>query len=281
MERKRTGEEGLARLALFDSGVGGLSVAREILAHHHPEELSYLGDNAHHPYGDRTLEEVRALAEEAISLLRERGASEVVIACNTASAALAGREDSFGVRVWNLIETGLSHLGSMLDGAGGKVGLIATPATVASESYPRMARRLGLGMEFISVSSARLAPMIEAGQVAGKEVEEEIAASLAPLAGEGIRALILGCTHYPLARRAFQAVMGRLGMGGVLLYDPAFGVARTLMGVLGGEPSGDRLTRLRAILTAPSESFLPLAEACLVGVKVEIDLAPQLGANIP
>ena len=268
-------------LALFDSGVGGLSVAREILAHYRPPELVYLADNAHHPYGDRTLGEVRELAEGAIRLLSQLGVEEVVIACNTASAALAGREKCSGIRVWNLIEIGLRHLSEMLDGAGARVGLIATPATVASQSYPRIARHLGLGLEFVSVSSARLAPLIERGQVTGEEVEEEIRRAILPLAREGIRALILGCTHYPLARRAFQAVMARLGMGGVLLYDPAYGLARELGDEMGAFEQASGPTWLRAILTAPSDSFVSLAEACLIGVRVEVELVGQLGVNIP
>jgi glutamate racemase len=197
-------------VAVFDSGVGGLTVLHECLVSLPHEDFVYLGDTARFPYGDRSPEELLAFARELSAILIERGAKLLVVACNSATAAalpalraeLEGRLPVVGV------VTPESRLAAAAT-RNGKVGLLATPATVGSGAYARALAEAAPKAELHALASAELAPLIQEGG----EVDERVVACVdglcRPLRAAGVDTVILGCTHYPLVRPVLQRALGR------------------------------------------------------------------------
>jgi glutamate racemase len=195
---------------VFDSGVGGLTVLHECLVSLPHEDFLYLGDTARFPYGDRPAEELLGFARELAGILLERGAKLLVVACNSATAAALPalrRELEGRVPVVGVVrpESRLAAAATV----SGRVGLIATPATVASGAYARALVEAAPGAELHAVASAELAPLIQEG----REVDERVVACVdglcRPLRQAGVDTVILGCTHYPLVRPVLQRALGR------------------------------------------------------------------------
>ena len=198
-------------VAVFDSGVGGLTVLHECLVSLPHEDFTYLGDTARFPYGDRTVDELRAFSSELADILLERGAKLLVVACNSATAAalpalrerLAGRVPVIGV------VTPESRRAAAVT-SNGRVGLIATPATVESGAYARALEEASGGKaELHAVASRELAPVIQAGGEVDDRTVECVRVACEPLREAGVDTVILGCTHYPLVRPLIQRTMGR------------------------------------------------------------------------
>jgi len=197
-------------VAVFDSGVGGLTVLHECLVSLPHEDFVYLGDTARFPYGDRSADELLGFARELADILLDRGAKLLVVACNSATAAAlpALREElEGGVPVVGVV-TPESRLAAAATN-NGRVGLIATPATVASGAYARALAEAAPGAELHAVASAELAPLIQEGG----EVDDRVVACVdglcRPLTRAGVDTVILGCTHYPLVRPVLQRALGR------------------------------------------------------------------------
>jgi glutamate racemase len=197
-------------VAVFDSGVGGLTVLHECLVSLPHEDFVYLGDTARFPYGDRTPEDLLAFARELSSILLERGAKLLVVACNSATAAAlpALREELEGRLPVVGVVTPESRLAAAAT-RNGKVGLLATPATVGSGAYARALAETAPEAELHALASAELAPLIQEGG----EVDERVVACVdglcRPLRAVGVDTVILGCTHYPLVRPVLQRALGR------------------------------------------------------------------------
>ncbi len=197
-------------VAVFDSGVGGLTVLHECLVSLPHEDFLYLGDTARFPYGDRAPDELLRFARELAGILLDRGAKLLVVACNSATAAaLPALRDELGSRVPVVgVVTPESRLAAAATRSG-RVGLIATPATVASGAYARALADAAPGAELHAVASAELAPLIQEGG----EVDERVVACVdglcRPLKRAGVDTVILGCTHYPLVRPVLQRALGR------------------------------------------------------------------------
>jgi glutamate racemase len=197
-------------VAVFDSGVGGLTVLHECLVSLPHEDFLYLGDTARFPYGDRSADELLAFARELAGILLERGAKLLVVACNSATAAAlpALREELEGrVPVVGVV-TPESRLAAAAT-ANGRVGLIATPATVASGAYARALAEAAPEAELHAVASAELAPLIQAGGEVDARVVSCVEGLCRPLRQAGVDTVILGCTHYPLVRPVLQRALGR------------------------------------------------------------------------
>jgi glutamate racemase len=197
-------------VAVFDSGVGGLTVLHECLVSLPHEDFLYLGDTARFPYGDRSADELLRFGRELAGILLDRGAKLLVVACNSATAAAlpALREELEGrVPVVGVV-TPESRLAAAAT-QNGRVGLIATPATVASGAYARALAEAAPAAELHAVASAELAPLIQEGG----EVDERVVACVEgvcrPLKEAGADTVILGCTHYPLVRPVLQRALGR------------------------------------------------------------------------
>jgi glutamate racemase len=216
-------------VAVFDSGVGGLTVLHECLVSLPHEDFVYLGDTARFPYGDRSPEELLAFARELAGILLEEGAKLLVVACNSATAAALPRLSS--ELAGRLPVVGVVQPESKLAAhatRNGKVGLIATPATVRSGAYERALAEAAPGAELHAVATAELAPLIQLGGDVDHRVLGCIEGACRPLKAAGVDTVILGCTHYPLVRPVLQRELGR----GVSIVSSGEAIAAAVEGEL-------------------------------------------------
>lgn len=215
-------------IGVFDSGVGGLSVWREVVKLLPNEHVVYLADQAHIPYGPRSLGEVQGFAEGIMRFLQGIGVKIVVVACNTASAAalsyLRSRFDIPIVGMEPAVKPAALHTHT------GKVGVIATPATFQGEPYARLLARYAQGVEVLAQTCPGLVEQVERGKLDGPETLALLHRFLAPMVEAGVDQLVLGCTHYPFLRRAIEEIVGP----DVEVIDPAPAVARQVERVLDG-----------------------------------------------
>ena len=217
-------------VAMFDSGVGGLTVLHECLVALPQEDYIYLGDTAWFPYGRRDPEELRARIRLITEKLLERGVKLVVIACNTATAigedVVREVAAAHGVEVVPVVEPQAEIAAAITENA--RVGVLATTNTVESGAYRRALEAMGRGLDVIEVAAPRLAPFIQEGSLFDEETMEMARGYCAPLREAGVDTLILGCTHYPLVAPMLQRILGRnvrLVSGG---HAVAAAVQRTL-----------------------------------------------------
>lgn len=229
-------------IGVFDSGVGGLTVLREILRRTPFESTIYLGDNARAPYGTRPDDEVRAFSTESIDALVARDVKAVVVACNTSTAvALGDLRRRYDLPVLGVIRPGA--VTASLTTRNRRVGVIATPATIRSHAYFAAIKDENPAVEVYEHATPELVPMVEAGMLSGRAVDGAIRDALAPLLGERDRAgdfvfplpasaridtLLLGCTHYPLLRDALERAAGE----GIAIVDSASATASALADLL-------------------------------------------------
>jgi len=198
-------------IAMFDSGVGGLTVLHECLVSLPEEDYVYLGDDARFPYGARTSEELRAHVQQVSRYLLERGAKLLVIACN--SAASAGQEAAreiaaeAGVEVVAVIEPEAEIAAALTDS--GNVGVLATPATVRSGAYLKALAEQHRALTVTEVEAPDLAAVIQRGFPFSESVVEMVRSYCEPLKRAEVDTVVLGCTHYPLVRPMLQRVLGR------------------------------------------------------------------------
>ena len=205
-----SGSDATRPIAVFDSGVGGLTVLHECLVSLPHEDFLYFGDTARFPYGERSADELRAFAVEIGRLLLARGAKLLVVACNSAtSAALEHLRAALGPSVAVL---GVVEPESRLAAAAtrtGEVGLLATSATVASGAYERALAAAAPDARLHAVACPELAPLIQAGGEVDERVVQCVAGYCAPLRAAGVDTVILGCTHYPLVGALIRRELGR------------------------------------------------------------------------
>jgi glutamate racemase len=217
-----------APIGVFDSGVGGLTVLHELLVSLPTEDYLYLGDTARLPYGDRTAQELRGFAIEIAEHLLAAECKLLVVACNSASAAgLETLERHLARRAPGVDVIGVLRPAAQLAVAGsrsGRIGLLATPATVASGAYERIIRDADPHVHLESVACPGLAGRIEAGFPFDEGIIETIREYCAPLREAEVDIVILGCTHYPLIAPVLQRILGR----GVTLVTSGAGVARSV-----------------------------------------------------
>lgn len=197
-----------ARIGIFDSGVGGLTVARAILDILPNEKLYYIGDTAHTPYGEKSLSEVREYALEIMDHLAESGVKMIVIACNTASCAVyeqaQARYERLGIPVVEVINPAVEKaLGRTRNK---KVGVIGTTATVESHIYQN--KLASGGVLPFAQACPKFVPFAEAGITHGQEVLKTADTYLSPLIAAEVDTLVLGCTHYPLLSAPIRYLMG-------------------------------------------------------------------------
>lgn len=242
-----------APVGIFDSGVGGLSVAREIRALLPAEPLLYLADTAYCPYGGRPGEEIRARSVAAVAALVDRGVKAVVVACNTASgAALELLREEFPIPILGL-EPAVKP--AVHSSPTGRVGVMATAGTLASDRFKRLVDTYAQGVDVYAVACPGLVELVEAGETQGEPAIAALSDLLAPLREAGVDTVVLGCTHYPFLRDAVAEVMGP----DVRLIDSGRAVANHLQRVLrendvlaAGEPGDFRLlTTGNAAAVAP------------------------------
>ncbi len=229
-------------VGVFDSGVGGLTVLREIVRRTPHESLTYLGDNARAPYGTRPDLEVRRFSIECLDLLVDHDVKALVVACNTSTAVALGEyRRRYDIPVLGVIRPGAQA--AALATRTRRVGVVATPATIRSHAYFDAIKEENPAVEVYEHATPTLVPLVEAGVLAGAEIVAAVAEALGPLLGRRdgrgefihpmppsakIDTLLLGCTHYPLLRPIIQAAMGE----GVAIVDSATATAGALAELL-------------------------------------------------
>ena len=198
-------------IAVFDSGVGGLTVLHECLVSLPSEDFLYLGDSARFPYGTKPLDELRGYVIEDTRFLLDRGAKLIVIACNaaTSAGADAAREiaSEAGVEVVTVVSPEAEIAAAITDS--GKVGVLATPTTVEGGAYRRALERQGRTLEVTEVAAPNLAPIIQSGFPFDEGVVATVRSYCEPFKRARVDTLILGCTHYPLVAPMLQRILGR------------------------------------------------------------------------
>jgi glutamate racemase len=238
-------------IAVYDSGVGGLTVLHELLVQLPHEDFVYLADAARLPYGMRSQSELERFALECAEELLARRAKLLVVACNTATSAalpvLRERmaQTTLGIDVLGVVQPGAVQ--AVAASTNGRVGLMATPATVASGAYAEAIAQADPFVELTSVACPDLATIIEGGFPFDERVVETVREYVAPLREAGVDTVILGCTHYPLIAPMLQRMLGR----GVRIVTSGTPVAHQVEHVLGarglanprGAPPDNRAAR--------------------------------------
>ena len=222
-----------APVGIFDSGLGGLTVARSIYERLPHESTVYFGDTARVPYGPKSPETVRRYSLEILRWLLDQGVKAVVVACNTSTAhALEALQEASPVPVIGVIEPGARAATEA--SRSGPIGVIGTAGTIASDAYARAIHRLRPEARVEQRACPLFVPLVEEGWFEHPAAELIAADYLAPLRHAGVDVLVLGCTHYPLLKPLLQRVMG----DDVRLIDSGEATARALEATLRAQGLG-------------------------------------------
>lgn len=293
--RERMGDSGF--IGVFDSGVGGLSVWREIACQLPHEDTLYLADQSHVPYGSRPLYQVREFSEGIARFLLDQSAKVIVIACNTASAAaLHDLRRIFPAVAFVGMEPAVKP--AVEQTCNGIVGVIATQATFQGQLFASLVERYADNVQVLTQACPGLVEAVEAGRLDTPETEALVQQYLAPLLEAGVDQLVLGCTHYPFLRPLIERVAGT----GRTVIDPAPAVARQVGRVLAqrgleadrghlcarGTPVAGRLESLpheaRHVFctTGDGAAFSAMIERLLpsIGASVEVRTARWRGGHL-
>lgn len=222
MEKNNT-----APIGVFDSGVGGLTVAREIMRQLPKENVVYFGDTARVPYGSKSKNNIIRFSRQIIHFLRTKKVKAIVIACNTASAlALDTVQKEFDIPIIGVIIPGARA--AVSETRNGKIGVLGTEATIKSETYTKVIRSLKADAEVVGKPCPLFVPLVEEGFAKHRITEEVIDIYLADMKKTDIDTMILGCTHYPLLRSRIMEYFGEK----VHIVNPAYETAMDLKAIL-------------------------------------------------
>lgn len=252
-------------IGIYDSGVGGLSVFRELSRLLPNHDYLYFADTAHMPYGDRSHQEIVTFSKQIIDFLTQKGAAIIVVACNTSSAiALPTLSPQAKVPLLGMIQPAVEATCGC-----GPLGLMATRATVASGAYREELNRQWPGLEIYSVASPKLVPLVEKGTFLGPLAHTALTEYAAPLLALGVECIILGCTHYPFLKDELEKIV----TGRAKILDPAREVAQKAADLARelSLPEGEGNTHYYT--TGSPEGFSELAEKLL-------GKAPQLVSHV-
>jgi glutamate racemase len=196
-----------APVGVFDSGIGGLTVAHEVIRQLPHESLLYFGDTARVPYGPKSPDTVRRYSREIVDFLRDQGVKSIVIACNTATAhALSALRDAFDMPIIGVVEPGARAAVSVT--TGGRIGVIGTVGTIKSGAYERAIRAINPDVFITARACPLFVPLVEEGWTDHDATRLIAREYLAPLVAADIDTLVLGCTHYPLLKPLLRDVLG-------------------------------------------------------------------------
>ena len=271
---------GNAPIGVFDSGVGGLTILKELLRELPDERFIYFGDTGNCPYGVRPVAEIQQLSRNAARFLIARGAKIIVVACNTASvSALADLRATFELPFVGVVPAikpaaALTHTG--------RVGIAATEASARGDYLRQLIADHASGVDVHAVGCPRLVLLAEAGILGGPEAESAIREYVSPMLTAGIDVLVLGCTHFPAMHGAFERVIGP----DVTIIDSGAAIARqtrrvlTARGWLAARGNATSVPRKLADgdslwCSGATDQFARVAEAIL-GMPVEVHGAPEM-----
>ena len=224
---KRLDSKKNAPIGVFDSGVGGLTVAREIMRQLPKEKLVYFGDTARVPYGSKSQTTIIRYTKQIVRFLQTKQVKAIVVACNTASAfALEEVASTLDIPIIGVVKPGAKVAAETTKN--GKIGVIGTEGTIDSKIYTRVIHQQNEKAQVLGKACPLFVPLVEEGWLNDPVTVQVAQRYLAPLIDTGIDTLIMGCTHYPLIRSTIQEVLGE----GVQLINPAYETARTLKQLL-------------------------------------------------
>ena len=250
-----------APIGVFDSGVGGLTVVREIMRQIPNEKII---DTARVPYGSKSQETVTRFSEQIVRFLRTFQVKTIVVACNTASAyALETLEKNIDIPIIGVVKPGAKAAAEVTKNK--KIGVIATEATIGSKIYSQYIQQISSDVEIYGKACPLFVPLVEEGLLQDPVTDEIARRYLAELIDIDIDTLILGCTHYPLIRSTLQRIIG----DSVTLVNPAYETALELKRLLGSmnmlnqEPPGLGSDRYRFYVSDKAEKFVHFANSII------------------
>ena len=253
-----------APIGVFDSGVGGLTVAREIMRQIPNEKIIYFGDTARVPYGSKSQDTVTRFSEQIVRFLRTFQVKTIVVACNTASAyALDTLEADTDIPIIGVIKPGANVAADVT--RNGRIGVIATEATIGSRMYPKYIEELDKNVTIYGKACPLFVPLIEEGLWEDPVTDEIARRYLSELIDIAIDTLILGCTHYPLIRSTLRRIMGE----SVTLVNPAYETAIELremlsrLDLLNDQPPGLGSNRYQFYVSDKAEKFVRFANSII------------------
>lgn len=264
MEMNRKQPDKNAPIGVFDSGVGGLTVAREIMRQMPNEKIIYFGDTARVPYGSKSQETVTRYSEQIVRFLRTFQVKTIVVACNTASAyAMDTLERHIDIPIIGVVRPGARV--AVEATRNGRIGVIATEATIASQMYTKYIKELNKDVTIYGKACPLFVPLVEEGLLQDPVTDEIARRYLTELIDIDIDTLILGCTHYPLIRSTLGRIVGEK----VRLVNPAYETALELkemlgrLDLLGDEPPGLGSNQYRFYVSDMAEKFVRFANSII------------------
>lgn len=253
-----------APIGVFDSGVGGLTVVREIMRQIPNEKIIYFGDTARVPYGNKSQDTVTRFSEQIVRFLRTFRVKTIVVACNTASAyALDTLERDIDIPIIGVVKPGAKVAAETTKN--GRIGVIATEATIGSRIYNKYIQELNNNVFIYGKSCPLFVPLVEEGLLEDPVTDEIARRYLNELIDIDIDTLILGCTHYPIIRSTLGRIMG----SGVTLVNPAYETARELKELLeshnlqNDEPPALGADRYQFYVSDMADKFLRFANSII------------------
>ena len=253
-----------APIGVFDSGIGGLTVAREIMAQLPGERLIYFGDTARVPYGNRTKETIIRFSAQIVRFLKSQGVKAVIIACNTATAcALEAVSRGLDIPIIGVIQAGAKSAAAAT--RKGKIGVIGTQVIIDSGIYPAAIKAICPECQVFGKACPEFVTLVEAGEWEGPQADGTAVRYLAELGAAQVDTLIMGCTHFPVIRPVIQRAVGE----NVTLVDPAFEAAAELKNLLVEKellctrPAPEGSGRLKLYVSDRAEKVRTLASAIL------------------
>lgn len=253
-------------IGIFDSGVGGLTVVKSLIERLPGESFVYYGDTAHIPYGTKSRDELFAYAHNIISFLLSREVKTIVVACGThSSVTLPVIEKTCPVPILGVVKPGART--AVRATRTGKIGVIATQASVNSGSYAMNIKAIAPTYEIYSAACARFVPLVEAGMLRGNDTGQAVREYITPLLSQGIDTLVMGCTHYPFLAPVISEFSGEE----VVLVDPAMETVAELVEIISHKhifnDAGAGVTREFYVSGSP-ESFYRVGRM-LIGDTIE------------
>ncbi len=232
-------------IGVFDSGLGGLTVVKELMRQLPRENIVYFGDTARVPYGTKSKEAIIRFSQENTMVLLDQRVKIIVVACNSSSSyAIPRLERTFNIPIIGVIEPGAKR--AIEKTKNGRIGVIATSATIASGKYENTIKKLNKKAKVFSRACPLFVPLVEQGWMDKKVTFDVACEYLKDLKKENIDTLVLGCTHYPLLKKIIQKVMGQK----VTLIDSAETVAIKVKSIL------ERMNQVKAKKEKPTYKFI-------------------------
>lgn len=266
-----------APIGVFDSGIGGLTVAKELIKTLPGEDIIYLGDTARVPYGTKSGRTVIAYSHSNTEFLISKGVKLLVVACNTASSvSIPSLRAEFDIPVIGVIEPGAKKAVDVTKT--GKIGVIGTPSTINSGAYKSAIEHLNPEIEVISKACPLFVPLADEGWTEGEIIERIAKEYLNPIKETGIDVLVLGCTHYPLLKNTIQKIMGDQ----ITLVDSAQQTASQIKDILNKENllnENNSQSKREFYLTDVSDTFLSVAGRFLGEKIAKIEMVDIVGTT--